>query len=356
MLAVFNAMVSSPSLTLKEVAKRLGVSTATVSNAFNRPSQLSAKLRQDILTQCAAFDYYGPGASSRVMRTEKTGIVGLMVSNYLTYSFADPIACQFLQGVAEIFEPKNYNMLICPSRENLPQLRGGESFVDGFIVYGPPHRGKLAELTRQNKAFVTVDYQTAAAGSVNIDNENAAFIIAQHALRHAPKRVAIIGLRITEDNHLHTLQSQQVEYDPSNITSQRLRGYLNACRECGVSVDADDIINVPDNTHDFGLSAAHHLLGREHRPDLILCMSDRLGLAALNVAQAKGLLVPQDLQITGFDDISEAGLASPGLTTIRQNSIEKGHLAAKLFLGLHNERHNILSSELVVRDSCPLLI
>ena len=347
-------MISSDRpLTLKEVAQRLGVSTATVSNAFNRPSQLSAELRQHILDECAKFDYYGPGASSRTMRTEKTGIVGLMVSNYLTYSFADPVANQFLQGVAEVFESKSYNMLICPSRENLIHLRGGESFVDGFIIYGPPNRGKLAELQRQNKSFITVDFRAGDAGSVNIDNRAAAHAIATHALLHRPKKIGVIALRVVEGDRLHPLLPEHMVCDPSNITSLRLKGYIEASEAAGITIQPDDIINVPDNTHEFGLSAANHLLSRDDKPDLILCMSDRLGLAALEIARMKNLQVPRDLHITGFDDIAEAASADPGLCTIRQDSVEKGRLAARLFLGLHHERHNTLENELVVRGSCP---
>ena len=343
----------SKTLTLKDVAERLQVSTATVSNAFNRPSQLSAELRQHILDECAKFDYYGPSASARVMRTGKTSIVGIMLSNYLAYSFSDPIANQFLQGVAEVFERKNYNMLISPSRENLAQIKGAESFVDGFIIYGPPNREKLEELRRQNKSIVTVDFNYHHYDSVNIDNIYAARRCALHAFAHRPKRVAVIALRVRETGRMHRLTDEDIEYDPTNITSQRLKGYLEAAEQEGIEIRPENIVNVPDNTREFGLAAASELLMSADRPDMILCMSDCLALATLELAASRGIQVPKQLMVTGFDGIAKAADSDPGLTTIQQHSIEKGRLAAEIFLGLKTQKQIVMPTSLIVRDSCP---
>ncbi|MEO1204134.1 MAG: LacI family DNA-binding transcriptional regulator, partial [Pseudomonadota bacterium] len=91
-------------LTLRDMASRLGVSTATISNAFNRPDQLSRQLRERILDECHTAGYLGPNAAARSLRTGRTGIIGVMLSNYLSYSFSDPVAQQFLQGLSEVFE------------------------------------------------------------------------------------------------------------------------------------------------------------------------------------------------------------------------------------------------------------
>ena len=89
-------------LTLKDVAGHLGVSTATISNAFNRPDQLSQKLRERILSECKTLGYPGPNAAARSLRTGRTGIIGVTLSNYLSYSFSDPVANQFLQGCKQL--------------------------------------------------------------------------------------------------------------------------------------------------------------------------------------------------------------------------------------------------------------
>lgn len=339
--------------TLKQMAGKLGVSTATVSNAFNRPSQLSRDLRERILNECIASGYAGPNAAARSLRTGRTGIVGVMLSNYLAYSFSDPVAQQFLQGLAEVFEESEYSLLVMPSRDRLKQVHGYESFVDGFIVYGPPQQATLEQMKTQQKSVITVDFDIEGCTSVNIDNYAGAKACAQHALSGVAGPIAILGLRLSAANRVRAIRMDELFDEERIITIHRLNGFLDAAKEAGISVPETRVFHVPDNTHAYGYEAAKQALTRSPRPSLLLCMSDRIALAAIQAARHLNLRVPADIKITGFDDIPEAETHHPSLTTVHQQSTDKGRIAAEIFQGKRVDESIVLPTELIIRDSCP---
>ena len=342
-------------LTLKRMAARLGVSVATMSNAFNRPDQLSRELREHILAECQKAGYRGPNAAARSLRTGRTGIVGVTLSNYLSYSFSDPVAHQFLQGLADVFESKEYSLLLMPSREHLSrtQPRGFESFVDGFVIYGPPQRSQLDNLASKNKPIVAVDFVMDGSASVNIDNYLAARSCAEHAFRGGPRRAAVLGLRLIDVNRVCRIQEGDLFEERTTITVQRLRGFLEAASAASCPVADEQIWQIPDNTHAFAVEAAREALLSSPRPELLLCMSDRIALAAIQAARSLGMKVPDDIQVTGFDDIPEAATQHPSLTTVHQQSLVKGRMAAKMFLGNLEKQSLVLETQLMIRESCP---
>lgn len=340
-------------LTLKSVAAQLGVSTATLSNAFNRPSQLSQSLRDSLLQECKDIGYAGPHAQSRTLRTQKTQVIGVMLSNQLSYSFSDPVANQMLQGLSQVFEQQDYNILVVPSRRELKHLSGIESFVEGFIIYGPPAQDRLDELIFHKKSIIAIDFTMDGVVSINIDNKHAAFECASHAFRHKPNNVTILGLRITEENSVCTLNNATLLDESSNITVQRLSGFLEAAIAAEHYLPEEQIWSIPDNNRAYAYQAAKQALSAESRPDLLLCMSDRIALSAIKAARDLGLSVPNDVMITGFDGIDETAESNPSLTTIEQPSMDKGRVAAEIFLGIREENNVVLNAPLRVRESCP---
>jgi len=343
----------TPRLTLKDMARRLNVSTATVSNAFNRPNQLSGELRERILSECRRAGYLGPNAAARSLRTGRTGIIGVMLSNYLSYSFSDPVAHQFLQGLAEVFEQRQYNLLIMPSRDHVAQAQGVEAFVDGFLIYGPPEPRKLERLMIQHKSIITVDFELEGSPSVNIDNYQSARECAEHALKANADSAAILGLRIIDANRVCRISNSQLFDARTTISVQRLNGYLDAARAAGVDIQKERIWHIPDNTHELGYQASREALMSAPLPRVLLCMSDRIGLAAIRAAHHLNLKVPEDVRITGFDDIPEAASQEPSLTTVHQQSIDKGRIAAQMFVGERPEENIVLPTRIMIRKSCP---
>lgn len=350
---VFHMIKKRNIVTLKEVADRLGVSVATVSNAFNRPDQLSQALRDNILNACREWGYRGPQASSRKRRTDKTRVVGVMLSNALSYSFSDPMANQILEGLADIFETTDYNLLIIPSRKSLQALDGIQGFVDGFIVYGPPAQDRLKLLMQNKRSLIAIDFYAEGLTCVNIDNRLAARRIASHAFTHPVERAAVIGLRISDCQSVTSLdQTTRLDHQ-SHIMVQRLLGFRDAAEKAGIVLNDADIWHLPDNTSRLAKELSSALLAGERRPQVLLCMSDTIAVAAAETAREQGLCVGKDILITGFDGIEKAALTNEGITTIAQPHKEKGRIAADLFLGQLPQQDQCLPTELKIRESCP---
>jgi DNA-binding LacI/PurR family transcriptional regulator len=192
---------------------------------------------------------------------------------------------------------------------------------------------------------------------VNIDNEAAAFIIAQHALKGQEQSIAILGLRLVDSNRVCRLTHKDFLTASQDVAHSRLKGYLRAAKDLNIDVVASQIWHVPINNDETAEVAVREVLSLSDLPKVILCMSDVIALTVLRVAKELGINVPEELRITGFDDTPEASRSEPTLTTICQQSIEKGHVAAKLLLntpqGDDTVQKIVLDTRLVIRQSCP---
>ncbi|WDE05904.1 LacI family DNA-binding transcriptional regulator [Thalassomonas viridans] len=343
-------MKKNKGLTLKKVADILGVSNATVSNAFNRPDQLSKKRRKEILAACDELGYSGPNQAARLLRKGSSNIVALILPDSLEYMVSDPVANQFMRGVTSVLEKNNLNLLLYSGQSQ--SIQSVVDFVDGFICYGAPRNPKLIpQLKTSGKRIVTVDFDIENMASVNIDNEQAAYQIAGQAVKVKEDNVAVLGLRLVDSEQICRVYDKELLDCNSSISHRRLDGYSKALAEKGISLRGDRIWNIPESNIKLASLAAREALSCQPLPDVLLCMSDLIALAAIREATAMGLKVPRDIRIVGFDGIEESLRSTPKLTTIHQYSDLKGATAAKLFID--NENHNeVLSYDLQLGDSC----
>jgi len=317
--------------TLKSVAKELGVSNATVSNAFNRPDQLSKKRREDILQSCKKMGYSGPNKAAQSLRNGRFNILALVLPDSVEYMITDPVASNFVKGVSSVLEKSNVNLLLFSgSSENINTV---SDLVDGFICYGSPRNPELIEqLRKTTKKVVTADFDIDRQASVGIDNEQAAYEIAKLAIKSKDDAIAILGLRLLEsDLTCRVYDLPDVNFHCS-IAHQRLNGYKRAIEELKVILRPDRIWNIPKSKHHSALIAVREALTSTPRPNVLLCMSDLIALAAIKEIKAMDLKVPEDIRVVGFDGIDEALRSSPSLTTVHQNSETKGMKAAELFI------------------------
>lgn len=336
--------------TLKSIAKELGVSNATVSNAFNRPDQLSKKRREEILASCKKLGYSGPNKAAQSLRSGRSNIVALVLPDSVEYMISDPVASKFVKGVASVLEKHRINLLLFSGASK--SINEVSDFVDGFICYGRPRNTKLVEqLKVTSKKVVTADFDIDRKASVGIDNEQAAYDIAMLALKSKDDDVAILGLRLLDANlTCRVYNFANFDYDGS-IAHERLKGYHRAIDECGVILRSDRIWNIPESNNHYALIAAREALTSVPRPNVLLCMSDLIALAALEEIHSMGLKIPEDIRIVGFDGIYEASRSNPPLSTVHQNNEEKGSSAAELFIARATDRV-VIPYELEKRKSC----
>lgn len=324
-------MANQKNWTLKSIANELGVSNATVSNAFNRPDQLSEKKRIEILEACAKLGYYGPNKAAQSLRKGKFNIVALVLPDSLEYMVSDPVASEFMTGVSSILEKEQINILLFSGSSE--SINNVVDFVDGFICYGQPRQSNLIEQLKQSKKkVVTVDFNIERKAAVSVNNEQAAYEVAKKALSGGNKQVAIMGLRLL-DTRLTCRVYDQPDIDvSSSISHQRLQGYHRAITETDAELLPDRTWNIPESNGHFAQIATREALSSSPRPSVMLCMSDLIALTVIREALEQGIKIPEELKVVGFDGIEEGQRNVPQLTTVHQNSAQKGKLAAEMFL------------------------
>lgn len=323
-----------PRLTLKTVAQRLGVSTATVSNAFNRPDQLSTRRREEILAAARSLGYHGPDSRGRTLRTGSSRIIGVALSDNLGYSLSDSVASEFLAGISQVFDEYDYRILLMTgSRRTDRVFSPFNGVADGYLIYGSLPEHATPALLRQQRPVVTVDIRLPGLPFIAIDHRLAAYELARRALSGGAERPVILALSLTLDAPVGRLSRSAHRHHPNQVALARLAGFDQALRESGHDPAGVALYNVDANTFEAAAPVIASLLAT-NGPDLLLCMSDRLALTALSLAEQRGVAVPERLQLTGFDGIAEGQRRRPLLTTVYHDSRAKGVAAARTMIGL----------------------
>jgi DNA-binding LacI/PurR family transcriptional regulator len=355
-------------VTLQTIADRLGVSRTTVSNAYGRPDQLNPALRRKILDAAAELGYCGPNPAARSLRRGKSDALGLMFTESLSYAVTDPVAVLFLRGIAEATDPAGTALLLLPF---LPGRSGAAdpvraAVVDGFIVYAVAEDdARLAAVLARRLPTVLVDQVPAAAGGdavpgaagaarVAIDDRAAGRLAADHLLALGHRRLGVVTFPLADDGFAGFADPARQAAATYGLSRARLGGYADAVRAAGLPWESVPVREAPLNDAALGRAAAADVLDREPRPTALLCFSDLLALGALEAAAERGLRVPGDLSVVGFDDAPFAATAAPPLTTVRQPLVEKGRVAARLLLDgwpADDPPALLLPTELVVRES-----
>jgi len=344
-------------VTLQTIADRLGVSRMTVSNAFSRPDQLSAPLRDRILAEASALGYVGPDPTARALAKGTSGAVGVLLTDSLQYAFTDEIATGFLGAVVEGLAPTGLALTLLTAQQGDGDVVPARDVaIDGALVYScyvdSPARDWLL---RRKLPLVFVDQEPVPGIlSVNVDDRSGARAAAQHLVELGHQRVGIVNTVVEGPVGIVDDPLAAVRGHPPR---QRMLGWLDALDDAGI---VPTVVQTTTDAPNAATTAAETVLGDEPRPTAVLCFSDVLALGVIRVARSLGLDVPRDLSVVGFDDSPAAQLSDPPLTTVRQDVGEKGRLAATALTAAiaharsgtaARVRHRLLPTELVVRQS-----
>lgn len=304
-----------------------------MSNAYNRPDQLSPELRRRVLETARRLGYPGPDPVARSLRTRKAGAVGLLLTENLSYAFRDPAAIGVLEGLALACEDANIGLHLVPAspgREDVGAVhRAG---VDGFVVYSVPDDDPhlLAVLERPVPTVIIDQPRIDGVDRVGPDDASAVAAIAEHLVGLGHRQVGVICMRLARERNDDFVTAQRQSSAHFHVQRTRLESLAIAFSSAGVDWAGVPVVERFDHTVDDGASAARQLLDAYPQITAVICTSDILALGAMAEAERRGLRVPQDLTVTGFDGITEAERA--GLTTVHQPVLEKGKTAGRLLL------------------------
>ena len=357
----FSGRSGGQRVTLTRIAEELDVSAMTVSNAYNHPDRLSEALRERIFETAGKLGYHGPDPVGRSLRRQRTDVVGVLYSNPLSYAFDDPAAVSFLSGLSSVTEGADLGLLLVPAAGGVSGERdpraAAQAAVDGFVIYSMSDEEPLlaAALDRQLPAVVVDQPFKEGVPFVGVDDEAAARSAAEHLVDLGHERFAIVSFALSPggwDGIAHPIRQVQAAFRVSRL---RLQGYRAALEDAGLLWSKVPVYECPGSSKKLGQRAAEALLSPEHRPTAILASSDQLALGVIAWATERGLSVPEDVSVVGFDDIPAAASANPTITTVHQDHAEKGLLAGRMLIAqLRKEdgpNPGPLATSLVVRGS-----
>ena len=339
--------------TLASLAAELGVSRTTVSNAYNRPDQLSAPLRERVLEAARRLGYPGPDPVARSLRTRRAGAVGLLLTEELSYAFRDPGATGFLEGLALACEKAGTGLLLVPvSPEHSDVDAVHRAGVDGFVVYSvseddPHFRAVLARPV----PTVVCDQPSGVGGvdRVGVDDRAGTLALGRHLVELGHRRIGVLCMRLSSRRHDGPADVARQEGSSYSVQRERIAGLRAAFTEAGVDWASVPVIERFEHSAEAGADGAAALLSAHPGITALVCTSDILALGAMREARSRGLRVPDDLSVAGFDGVPEAERS--GLTTVRQPFREKGREAGRLLLergDRHVPEHVTLPAELIV--------
>jgi len=324
--------------TLASLAAELGVSRTTVSNAYNRPDQLSPELRRRVLDTARRLGYSGPDPVARSLRTRKAGAVGLLLTENLSYAFRDPAAVGVLEGLALACEDSGVGLHLVPASPGHEDVAAvHRAGVDGFVVYSVPDDDPhLAAVLSRPVPTVVID-QPSVEGidRVGPDDNISIRRMAGHLIDLGHRQVGVLCMRLARERNDDFASVSRQRSAHFHVQRTRLEGLAEAFQKAGVDWASVPVVERFEHTVDDGASGARQLLDAYPQVTALICTSDILALGALAEAGRRGLRVPADLTVTGFDGIPDAQRA--GLTTVHQPVLEKGRAAGRLLL-VDNER------------------
>lgn len=342
--------------TLDDVAEAAGVSRATVSNAYNRPDQLSAKVRAEVLRTASRLGYAGPNPVARSLATRRSGAIAFLLDANLSSAFSDPALSLTLDALAAATAADGHALLLVPGGDSAVS-QVADAQVDLAVAYSLRDRAPVLRAVRRRRLpLIAIDGPAVPGGIlVGPADRDGAVAAARHLVSLGHRRVAILTMPGVTDSPGGRVPTGQARRSPYRVDRERLAGYLDTLADAGIG--ADDVAvweSAGISRHDAAAMAAH-LLAERPRPTAVLCMSDELAAGVLTAARHLDVPVPDGVSVVGFDDTPTACFADPALTTVRQNLTAKGRLtgalAAQLLAGASLDRPAPIPVELIVRAS-----
>ena len=347
---------------MTRVAEELGVSSMTISNAYNHPERVSESLREQIFETAERLGYAGPDPVARSLRRQKTNLAGVLYSNPLSYAFDDAAQVLFLKGVAAATEEAGMGLVLVPgSVGSSPNERASaamDAAVDGFVVYSIADDDPLVEAALRRRLPMVIADQPLLEDVpfVGIDNESAAREVARHLVDLGHEHFGVVSFSIAAaDRAPGIADSRRQRSATLRVTRARLAGYEAVLEAAGLPWKEVPVYECFGSSKALGREAADALLSQDPSLTAILALSDQLALGVIEAAKERGLSVPEDLSVAGFDDVPEAATSRPPLTTVHQDHTKKGELAGRLLVAQLREEEtedtDLLPARLVVRGS-----
>jgi LacI family transcriptional regulator len=328
-------------VTIREVAARVGVSTATVSRALSGAKRVSPALVEQVRQAAEELGYSANGIAS-ALRRSRTDTVGMVVP-----SITNPFFTSLVEGVEHALQDSGRQLFLCSSRSD-PALEAQRlrslvaRQVDGIVI-SPVHGTESTDAVlwaAGELPLVQVDRYVTGVESdwVGVDDDAALRLVLEHLAERDVRTAAFVSSQLT-----------------SSSTELRVTGFQEHSTRLGIGLAPGGML-LGEYSIEWGREAMQRLLAGPSLPDAVVCADDLIALGVLQTCAAGGVRVPDDLLVTGFDDIPFAALSDPPLTTARQPQVEIAAEAVRLLADAERPGERLLTRlalqpSLVVRAS-----
>ena len=327
---------------IKDVAREAGVSIATVSRVLNDIDVVNEETKKKVVEAIKKLGYR-PNIVARSLKTQRTRTIGILIPDISSQFYPE-----IVRGAEDVANIYDYNVMLCNSdfdidkeKEYLRVLK--EKMVDGVLYMSSSLENDILDLINEldvKTVLVETDDKNANLPSVTIDNIKATYETTKYLIDKNIKDIAFIG----------------VSRDDNNAWRKRYTGYKNALEESGIAVK-EELTYFHNLKVETGYNGVMEIMNKGGKPEAIVCASDEIAMGAINALRDKGLKVPEDVSVIGFNDIDLARAFYPKLTTVHQPMYDMGSVAMRMLIKLINnkvleEGHFVLNYNLVERDSC----
>lgn len=325
-------------VSIKDIARECKVSTTTVSRALNSSDEISEETKEKILKTCEVMGYI-PNSSARSLILNKTNMIGLLIPDITNQYYA-----YVSKGVSSYLEKLGYGVVLCNSDRNKENEAKYMNFlsqkrVDGIILIPQYQKAEDYEKFVAGIPIVMADNYVNDLEVTYVGNDNYAGArkIIAHMIKQGYKKIGVISGN-----------------EKSSASNERLKGYLDILEENNIKISQDIIVRSNAGFED-GYHLAEILINKG--VDSIFTINDTVAIGVMKYCHQKGIRIPEDLGIAGYDDIEQAAMLPVPLTTIHQRKFKLGETAAKLLIEEINNRKAskqkvILQPELIIRKSC----
>lgn len=331
---------STNETTIYDVAKEAGVSYSTVSRVVNNKNYVKQETREKVHRAMEQLGYQ-VNLHARVLAGGQTNVIGL-----LTVDLVSQYTAEIFRGIDDVLAANNYDLMLYTAhhqtkKESMYANTMARGLTDGLLIILPKEPDLYLEPLRERDfPFVLIDQISESPSDLSVTSANrlGGYEATKHLIELGHRRIGIIT------GWLETVNSRD-----------RLEGYKSALANYNIPFDSD-LIFQGDYTQAKGDEGTRHFLDLPSPPTAIFSSNDIAATGVIKAANARGINVPEDLSVIGFDDIPIASELNPKLTTIRQPLQEMGSIATQLLLDLINNNENkpnsmILPIEIIVRES-----
>ena len=314
-------------VTISDLAKASGYSKTAVSFAFNDPGRISSQAYAIIMETAKKIGYI-PNPMARNLSLQRHQSIGLLLPDRIDEVMLNPYISEIIQGIGRACEESEYSLTMLPLLHGSIDDAVRSAAVDGLITLGMQAEMNVVGLMRLRKIpFVTIDGTVSAEmPGVIIDDEAAAYDQLKYILQAGYRKITLLTMPFSEEDSVPARR---------NITVMRMNGYRRALREFGLSLEDEGVSYIQaECTRDEGRRAAAEILSSGERPSAVVCMSDVTAIGCMLEFHDRGITIPDEIAVIGFDGIDAGEIVAPPLTTLSQPGREKGRAAAALLIDL----------------------